>query len=271
VISVIVTTYERRALLARTLASVYAQTRADHEVIVVDDGSTDGTAEFLGSQPVSVIAMAHAGNPATARNAGLARARGEMIAFLDSDDMWEPTALEELAGALAHRPEAGFAYSDYSPGFEVPSLVPGGPMSPVTGDIFDQLLETDFLVTGGVLMRHSVARAVGPYDPACSPAEDWDYWLRLAAVAPGVFVPRRLIRIDSAADSISRAPGGAIYAANARVTRKALTWCRAQRRASVPLARWAHRRSLLAQARYALSHRAIARTTRDLFMAAVGR
>jgi len=60
-------TYERRALLARTLASVYAQTTADREVIVVDDGSTDGTAQFLGSQPVSMIAMAHCGNPATTR------------------------------------------------------------------------------------------------------------------------------------------------------------------------------------------------------------
>jgi glycosyltransferase involved in cell wall biosynthesis len=267
VISVIVTTYERRALLARTLASVYAQTAADREVIVVDDGSTDGTAEFLGSQPVSMIAMAHGGNPAATRNAGLARARGELIAFLDSDDMWEPTALEELAGALADRPEAGFAYCDYSPGLEPPPPLRGG----TVGDIFDQLLESDFLVTGGVLMRHSVALAVGPYDPACSPAEDWDYWLRLAAIAPGVFVPRVLIRIDSAPDSISRAPGGAIYAANCRVTRKALTWCRANRRASVPLARRAHRRSLLARARYALNHRAIARTTRDLVMAAVGR
>lgn len=265
-ISVIVTTYERRALLARTLASVYAQTTADREVIVVDDGSTDGTAEFLRSQPVSMVEMAHCGNPATTRNAGLARARGELIAFLDSDDTWEPTALEELAGALAEQPEAGFAYCDYSPG-----LVAGRREAPIGGDIFDQLLESDFLVTGGVLMRHSVARAVGPYDPACSPAEDWDYWLRLAAIAPGVFVPRALIRIDSAADSISRAPGGAIYAANGRVTRKTLTWCRANRRASVPLARRAHRRSLLAQARYALNHRAIARTTRDLVMAAVGR
>jgi glycosyltransferase involved in cell wall biosynthesis len=265
VISVIVTTYERRALLARTLASVYAQTMADCEVIVVDDGSTDGTAEFLGSQPVSMITLAHCGNPATTRNAGLAHARGELIAFLDSDDMWEPTALEELAGALADRPEAGFAYCDYSPGLELRRE------APIVSDIFDQLLESDFLVTGGVLMRHSVALAVGPYDPACSPAEDWDYWLRLAAIASGVFVPRVLVRIDSAADSISRAPGGAIYAANSRVTRKALTWCRANRRASVALARRAHRRSLLAQARYALKHRAIARTTRELVMAAVGR
>jgi glycosyltransferase involved in cell wall biosynthesis len=263
VISVIVTTYERRALLARTLASVFVQTTADREVIVVDDGSTDGTAEFLDSQPVSAVTIRHSGNPAVARNAGLARARGDLIAFLDSDDVWKPTALEELAGALDDCPQAGFAYCAYTP----PPV--SFPAVPRLGDIFDRLLELDFLVTGGVLMRRSVALGVGLYDPACTPAEDWDYWLRLTAIAPGAFVPRTLIRIDSAADSVSRAPGGAIYGANCRVTRKALTWCRANRRASVPLARRAHRRSLLA--RYAWNRRAIARTTRDLVMAAVGR
>jgi glycosyltransferase involved in cell wall biosynthesis len=263
VISVIVTTYERRALLARTLASVFAQTTADREVIVVDDGSTDGTAAFLDSQPVSAVTIRHSGNPAIARNAGLARARGDLIAFIDSDDLWDPTALEELAGALRAHPEAGFAYCAYTP--PPPSFPAVAPI----GDIFEELLESDFLVTGGVLVRRSAARAIGPYDPACAPAEDWDYWLRLAAIAPGAFVSRGLISIDSAADSVSRAPGGAIYTANCRVTRKALAWCRANRSASVPLAQRAHRRSLLA--RYAWNRRAIARRTRDLVMAAVGR
>ena len=66
-ISVILTTYERRGLLARALASVFAQTHRDHEVIVVDDGSTDGTDELLATQPVACIRLAHSGNPAIAR------------------------------------------------------------------------------------------------------------------------------------------------------------------------------------------------------------
>src|SRR3989442_2654693 len=108
VISVILTTYERRGLLARALASVHAQTLTDHEVIVVDDGSTDGTAEFLGTQPVRSIRIAHSGNPAVVRNAGLTPARGDFITFLDSDDVWQPTALTELAEALSQHPDAGF-------------------------------------------------------------------------------------------------------------------------------------------------------------------
>jgi len=265
VISVILTTYERRALLARALASVFAQTLTDREVIVVDDGSTDGTVEFLGTQPVTLIRVAHSGNPAVVRNAGLERAHGDLITFLDSDDVWRPTALDELAAALDDHPEAGFAHCDYKP----PLLHP--PPLPVAGDIFNQLLGLDVLVTSGVLVRRSVAETVGVFDPRCSPAEDWDYWLRMAARFLAVHVPHQLVVIGAPPDSLSRAPGGVIYRSNIRVTRKALSWCLANRRASVPLARRAYRRSLLASARYRWHSRAIARTIHDLVAVARGR
>lgn len=264
-ISVILTTYQRRRLLARALASVFAQTLTDHEVIAVDDGSTDGTAEFLRTQPVSCVRMAHSGNPAIARNAGLRRAQGDLIAFLDSDDRWQPTALAEMAEALDRHPDAGFAYCD-DQDRSAPMLESAG-----VADIFDALLTTDFLVTGGVLIRRSVAVATGEFDPLCSPAEDWDYWLRLAALARGAHVPVWLIIIDSAPDSLSRAPGGAIYGANIRVMQKAVSWCVLNRRASVLLARTSLRRQLLASARYHWHRRAFARSMRDLAMAGRGR
>lgn len=263
-ISVILTTYDRRDLLARALDSVLGQTLRDREVIVVDDGSTDGTSEFLRTQPVTSIRVTHSGNPAVARNAGLARARGELISFLDSDDVWSPTALAELGVALDHHPQAGFAYCDYHPASSMPTM---GPIA----DIYDLLLQADFLVTGGVLVRRSVALAVGGFDPRCSPAEDWDYWLRMAALAPGAYLPVSLINIDSPSDSLSRAPGGAIYAANIRVMRKALGWCVAHRPASVRLARQCLRRNLLASARYHWQRRAFAPSMRDLMMVARGR
>jgi glycosyltransferase involved in cell wall biosynthesis len=266
VISVILTTYERRGLLARALASVLAQTVTDREVIVVDDGSTDGTAEFLGEQTVTSIRIAHSGNPGVVRNAGLAQARGEFITVLDSDDVWQPTALAELAQALSQHSDAGFAYCDYQP-----HPPPSPPKSAGASDVFDRLLQTDFLVTGGVLIRRSLAEAVGGFDPRCSPAEDWDFWLRMAARARGANVPVSLITIDSPPDSLSRAPGGAIYAANVRVLRKALGWCLTNRPASVGLARECLRRNLLASARYHRRHRAFGRSMRDLVMVARGR
>lgn len=257
-ISVILTTYQRRALLGRALASVFAQTFADHEVIVVDDGSTDGTAEFLRTQPVSSLTTPHSGTPAAPRNAGLARAQGELIAFLDDDDVWRPTALAELAAALRAEPRAGFAYSGCEPALSDP------PQVPMVGDIFDRLLELNFMAIGGVLARRSATDIVGQFDPLCAPAEDWDYWLRMAGRFCGVHVPRPLVSLGAPADSLSRAPGGAIYRANIRVTRKALGWCLCSRPASVPLARRSYRRSLIASARYHWHRRAIAKTMRDL-------
>jgi glycosyltransferase involved in cell wall biosynthesis len=262
VISVILTTYERRELVESALASVFAQTTAACEAIVVDDGSTDGTAEFLRQQPVHLVSVPHSGNPAVARNAGLDRARGDSIAFLDSDDTLRPTALEDLSAALQADPAAGFAYGDYEPD---PAR---SPLLPPTGDIFDRLLESDFLVTGAVLFRRSLLGAVGRLDPNCSPAEDWDYWLRLAAQTAAVHVARTVIDIGITPDSVSRAPGGSMYAANLLVTRKALNWCLQHRPASVALARRIHRRSMLASARYHWHRRAIAQTVRDLAMVA---
>lgn len=264
-ISVIVTTYQRRAPLAKALASVFAQAAAELEVIVVDDGSTDGTIESIRTQPVTAVSLPHSGNPAVTRNAGLTQAAGDLIAFLDSDDVWRPTALAELAAALDAQPEAGFAYCDYEP-----PLSPAPPL-PLVGDVFDQLLDVDFIMTSGLLVRRSVVDAVGTFDPQCRLAEDWDYWLRMAARFPAVHVAHRLLDIGAPADSLSRAPGGAIYGMNIRVMRKALDWCLRHRRASVPLARRAYRRSLIASARYHWHTRAIRRTMRDLVTVALAR
>ncbi len=203
-ISVILTTYERRELLARALASVLAQTLTDREVIVVDDGSTDGTVEFLAAQPVTSIRIAHSGNPAVVRNAGLKRAQGELITFLDSDDIWRPSALAELAQALYQHPDAGFAYCDYQ------AQASSTPKSAGAIDVFDPLLQTDFLVTGGVMIRRSIATAVGEFDPLCSPAEDWDYWLRMAALVPGAYLPLSLITIEAPANTACWPPCSSI-------------------------------------------------------------
>ena len=261
-ISVILTTFDRRELVARALASVFAQTTPAYETIVVDDGSTDGTAEFLRHQPIQLLRVPHSGNPAVARNVGLNRARGDLIAFLDSDDTLRANALEDLSDALRARPAAGFAYGDYEPD------TGPRPLAPPVGDIFDRLLESDFLVTGAVLFRRSLLDTVSGFDPDCSPAEDWDFWLRLAAQVDAVHVPRTVIDIGISTDSLSRAPGGSIYAANRRVTRKALRWCLEHRPASIALARRIHRRSMLAAARYHLHRRTIAQTVRDLAMVA---
>ncbi|MGE5263499.1 MAG: glycosyltransferase family A protein, partial [Acidobacteriota bacterium] len=114
-ISVIIPTFNRRPLLAETLASVFDQTWGDFEIIVVDDGSEDDTPtmDALSSDRLVYHRIEHAGASA-ARNVGLALARGDYIAFLDSDDLWERQFLERMSAAFDKAPRAGFVYCDYT-------------------------------------------------------------------------------------------------------------------------------------------------------------
>jgi glycosyltransferase involved in cell wall biosynthesis len=109
-ISVVIPTYDRRALLMEAVESVRAQTFAGWELLVADDGSTDGSAdavEALHDPRIRVLRLPHAGQAAAARNAGVRAARGEWVAFLDSDDVWAPHKLAvqlDLTRAAGARP-----------------------------------------------------------------------------------------------------------------------------------------------------------------------
>jgi glycosyltransferase involved in cell wall biosynthesis len=195
-VSVVIPTYNRLAYLMEALRSVFVQTFSDYEVIVVDDGSTDGTEAALGAY-ADRIRYLHQENQgaAAARNLGIGRARGEWIAFLDSDDMWEPEALERLTRATEEHPEAGLITSwgrvVDADGRPTDRIV--GKRSP--GPFFtpESFLEKD---SGGVLTpmvrRHLLARA-GGYDESLRTAHDCDLWLRLSFLTPMVAVSEPLL------------------------------------------------------------------------------
>ncbi|MFO1418578.1 MAG: glycosyltransferase family A protein [Methylotetracoccus sp.] len=115
-VSVVIPSYNRAALLREAIASVLAQTFADIEIIVVDDGSTDGTgdvvAEFSRDSRIRYIAQMNAGVSA-ARNTGIDAATGALVAFLDSDDLWVPDHLARLVAALEQTPDAMFAFANF--------------------------------------------------------------------------------------------------------------------------------------------------------------
>jgi glycosyltransferase involved in cell wall biosynthesis len=115
-ISVIITVFNREIYLREAIASVLGQTRPTDEIIVIDDGSTDGSAEVARSfgPPVRCLSQANGGMCA-ARNAGLAAARGDLIAFLDSDDLWIETKLEAQARFLADNPELDLVFCRMKP------------------------------------------------------------------------------------------------------------------------------------------------------------
>ena len=113
-VSVVIPTYNRARVVGEAIDSALAQTHERLEVIVVDDGSTDDTAERVGRRRdprLRYVRREHAG-VSSARNAGIAAATGDLVSFLDSDDLWKPEKIETEVAALARHPEAGGVFSD---------------------------------------------------------------------------------------------------------------------------------------------------------------
>jgi glycosyltransferase involved in cell wall biosynthesis len=185
-VSVIIPSYNRKELLAKAIESVQRQTYKDFEIIVADDGSTDGTPAFLAERygdAVRVLALPHTGLPASGRNAGTLAARGEFLAFLDSDDLWLPHKLEQQVHAAERYPDAALFYS-LAQKIGSPA-VKGVTMSfhyRPSGRVFYFLVFYNFIPTLTTMVRRSVLEDVGLFDtdPELRAAEDYDLWLRIA-------------------------------------------------------------------------------------------
>lgn len=221
-ISVIIPTFNRAGLIVETVESVWAQTMSDYELIVVDDGSTDDTQQSLVAWDGRIVSrrIEHAGQGA-ARNAGLEIAKGEHVAFLDSDDLWQPSFLEKASGALDRNPNAGFAYCDYAT-FDEHGIIRTADMPPrykLGGHLFGELLESDFICTGAILVRRVCFDQVGGFDPRLVPVEDWDMWLRLARRYDAVYLDEPLARIRTSTSNPSRNPA-VVYPLNLEVLAK---------------------------------------------------
>lgn len=182
--SVLIASRDRRGYLAETLASVEAQTFRDFEVVVCDDGSRDGTAAWLRRRrgvPVRLVRHARPLGPARARNAALALARGRFVAFLDSDDLWEPGYLAFQAGVLARRGVvASLTAWDVIDGAGVPR--PEFIVEPVRPrPLFVRLTGLPSMPPFSILAaRASALRAVGGFDERFAVfADDTDLVLRL--------------------------------------------------------------------------------------------
>jgi glycosyltransferase involved in cell wall biosynthesis len=183
-VSVVIPTRNRWPLLSRTaLRSALAQTDVEHEVIVVDDGSTDETPVRLAelAEPrVRVVALGERRGVATARNAGIEAARGEWVAFLDDDDLWSPRKLRaQLDTAVDAR--ADFAYARVVSVDESGAARYAFPL-PDPATIATRLLAASVLPAGcsNVMARTELVREVGAFDEALFQLCDWDLWIRLA-------------------------------------------------------------------------------------------
>jgi glycosyltransferase involved in cell wall biosynthesis len=186
-VSIVTPAFDVAPFIGDAIASARAQGHAAWEMIVVDDGSRDGTARAAedaaeGDPRIRILRQPNGGVSA-ARNAGLAAARGEAFLFLDADDWLAPDAVARLAAALttgyvaAYGPWAATAESA-RPG-DPPLHLKAGPFP--QGDILDLLLVQNLLANGGhLLVRRTAFEAAGGFHPAIRYGEDWECWIRLA-------------------------------------------------------------------------------------------
>jgi len=181
-VSAIVPTHNRAATLRRALASVFSQTRPPDEVIVVDDASTDATADVLRDFPTArVVRLDRNGGAANARNEGVRHATGEFVAFLDSDDVWLSHKLELQLAAFAGEPSPDLVCSGITVRGSGGAVAYHGFAgdSPAEGWSFGEFQNYPFCPSTW-LIRRAVFDAVGPFDASLPNCEDLDYLARLA-------------------------------------------------------------------------------------------
>lgn len=192
-VTVVIPTRNRRGLLVRTLRSVLAQEGVSFEVLVVDDGSTDGTAEAvaqLRDHRVHLIRNPSRGVSA-ARNAGLAQSTSPWVAFLDDDDLWAPNKLLSQLDALRSSTSARWAVSG-AVNIDAHFRTLSWAAPPDMKHVADLLLAANVVPGGGsgVLVARDVATSVNGFDERLSHLADWDFYTRLALAAPSVAVFR---------------------------------------------------------------------------------
>jgi glycosyltransferase involved in cell wall biosynthesis len=229
-VSVVIPTYNRAQWLRESICSALQQSHRALEILVVDDGSTDDTTEVCAAfgPPVRRIPQAHAG-AAVARNRGLREARGEYIAFLDSDDLWEPRKLEIHLDVHRALPQVGWSVSDCHfidaggrslpppqgfarayPVFRDLEVSPdhlfaramtrrsveaaGDGRLVFTGDAFELLFEGNFVTPQCTVLERRLCQHVGDFDPGMWVAQDTEYFHRVAAVSPVAIIMERLVK-----------------------------------------------------------------------------
>ncbi len=226
-VSIVIPSYDRLAYLREAVASVLAQTFARWELTVVDDGSTDATGAYLsslGDPRIRIERREHCGNPARLRNIGLGRSRGDFVAFLDSDDLWEPRKLQRQVEAMT---ESGcrWSYTRFGMmdegGRPVP-FIAGGPWQPHSGDIVEPLLSTEASVAiSSLLVERRLALEVGGFDESelLLFREDYEFSVRLALAAHAVAVSELLCHVRQHQGRATQARSD-LYERSAEVYRK---------------------------------------------------
>ncbi len=179
-VSVIIPTFNRSACLGRAIDSVLSQTFTDLELIVVDDGSTDDTADLLKAYADRLLYIYQQNRGVSAaRNTGIRSARGEYIALLDSDDAWRPRKLERQAAFFQAHPQAVLCQTEEIWIRNGKRVNPKKRHQKYSGMIFEKTLPLCLVSPSAVMIRRSLFDEVGLFDETLPACEDYDLWLRI--------------------------------------------------------------------------------------------
>jgi len=183
IVSVIIPTFNRKHLLSRSIGSVFNQSVSDYEIIVVDDGSFDGTDELsiLRDKRINYFKLPNRFGVSYARNFGVREANGEWLAFLDSDDEWFPCKLEKQLKWAKNNPE--FRIMQTKEIWVRNGVRVNCPKShqKIAGDLFCASLERCMITPSSVLLQKELFWEAGGFDEALPACEDYDLWIRITA------------------------------------------------------------------------------------------
>ena len=198
-VTVVMPAHDAADFIGEAIESVLAQTFTDWELVVVDDGSTDGTAEAVAAYDdprVRLLKTEHSGLPAVARNRGLAGSGSPCVAFLDADDLWRPSKLARQLTVLESRPEVGLVFTNFEQ-LRAGALEPFSPSPGLTasGPEFERLAVGNYVANSSVVLRRDLLVRHGLFDedPRLRGTEDFELWLRLAPHTTFAYVDEPLL------------------------------------------------------------------------------
>jgi glycosyltransferase involved in cell wall biosynthesis len=205
-VSAVIPTFNRVSFISDAIDSVLGQSVPVDELIIVDDGSTDGTELALKRYGSAIRYIQQSnGGPSSARNHGMREARCDFVAFLDSDDVWMPGKLELQLKFAQRNPDIDFIFGkmtnfDHSTGVETPDVIDPNVYhylvsnSTSLAQFFEMLIAQNFIAPSSLMARRSCLVRLGCFDESRSIAEDLDYWLRSAVQYNWGFIDQTLVK-----------------------------------------------------------------------------
>jgi glycosyltransferase involved in cell wall biosynthesis len=223
-VSIVIPTYNRGYILREALKSALAQKHEDTEILLVDDGSSDDTREIvksMASDKIQYICHERNRGCSAAYNTGIAQATGELVAFLDSDDVWNPEYLERQVDFLTRHPDVDLVFCDTEvrgPSVDIPSIIalmnafpkllkayPPAPEYVFSArDMYLCLLEEVPIKPTAAVTRRELFSVAGLFDEDWPSGTDWDLFLRMSRVARFGYIDQVLVKQKHGADTTHR-------------------------------------------------------------------